>query len=70
MVVVSTHNPLFASMLGDKVENARFYYVFRDTHGSTNLSELDLQALAKEFKTIEDVMMMPISEVINKYVKS
>ena len=70
VVVVSTHNPLFASMLGDKVENARFYYVFRDMHGSTNLSELDLQALAKEFKTIEDVMMMPISEVINKYVKS
>jgi len=47
-----------------------FYYVFRDMYGSTNLSELDLQALAKEFKTIEDVMMMPISEVINKYVKS
>lgn len=28
VVVVSTHNPLFASMLGDKVENARFLLCF------------------------------------------
>ena len=69
VVVVSTHNPLFASLLGDKVEKARFYYVFRGRDGSTSLSELDFQALAKEFKTIEDVMLMPVSEIVDKYVK-
>lgn len=67
VVIVSTHNPIFASMLGDKVENARFYYVFRDERGSTSVSELDVQALAEDLKSIEDVMMMSPSEVTSKY---
>ena len=69
VVIVSTHNPIFASMLGDKVENARFYYVFRGKHGSTSVLEIDVQALARDLKTIEDVMMMSPSDVTKSIAK-
>ena len=66
-VVVSTHNPIFASLLGDRVQGATFYYLYRDGRGATRAVEVDVKALARDLKTLEDVMMMKPGEVAGKY---
>ncbi len=66
-VVVVTHNPLFVSMLWDKIKDVRTYYVFRESDGSTNAVEIDIEKLAKDLRTSEELLFMPSSEVIDKY---
>jgi len=66
-VVIATHNPLLVSILWDKVKNAKTYYVARDESGFTRSWEIDVEALAKDLKTAEEVLFMPPREVIEKY---
>lgn len=67
-VVVTTHNPMFVSILWDKVRSVRTYYVHRDDEGSTRAYELDIEKLAVEMKTVEELLLMPPREVLDKLV--
>ena len=66
-VVIATHNPLLASILNDRVRDARTYYVYRDQYGATNLVEVDLERMAKDLRTFEDLMSMPPAKVTESY---
>jgi len=66
-VVVTTHNPLFASLLCDKVKETKLYYTYRCKDGSTCIRELDIDKMAKELVSIEDILFKPPSEVLEKY---
>jgi len=68
-VVVTTHNPLFLSLLQDRVKNVRTYYVYRLKGGSTFVKELDVERMAKELVTSEDILFKSPSEVLKKYTK-
>jgi predicted ATPase len=67
-IVITTHNPFFVSRLCDKVKNAKVYYVHRDLSGATSVKELDFRKLSEEVLTIEDVLLMKPSDVLEKYV--
>jgi len=68
-VVVATHNPLFVSMLWDRVKDLKTCYVARDPKtGSTNVFEIDAGKLAEDLKTSEELLLMAPHEVISKYV--
>jgi len=68
-VVIATHNPLFVSMLWDRVKDLKTYYVARDPKtGSTNVFEIDAGKLAEDLKTSEELLLMAPHEVISKYV--
>jgi len=68
-VVIATHNPLFVSMLWDRVKDLKTYYVARDLKtGSTNVFEIDAGKLAEDLKTSEELLLMAPHEVISKYV--
>ncbi|MCD6368547.1 MAG: AAA family ATPase [Thermoproteales archaeon] len=68
-LTVTTHNPLLVSKLWDKVEDVKTYYVFRDRDkkGLTNVVELNIERLAEDLKTAEDVLYMSPNEVVEKY---
>ncbi len=66
-VVITTHNPILVSMLWDKIKYVRTYYVIRDKDGSTKALEIDMDKLAEEVRTAEDILLMPPHEVISKY---
>ena len=66
-VVVSTHNPLFVSRLQDCVKNLRTYYVYRGVDGSTSACMLDVDKMARDLATMEDVLLGPPSEVLKRY---
>jgi energy-coupling factor transporter ATP-binding protein EcfA2 len=66
-IVITTHNPLFTSLLCDRVKNVRVYYVYRGSGGSTSMRELDIKKLADEVLTIEDILLMRPNEVLEKY---
>jgi energy-coupling factor transporter ATP-binding protein EcfA2 len=68
-VVVSTHNPLFLSLLWDRVEKVRTYYVYRLADGSTSVRELDADKMAKDLTASEDVLFGPPSEALKRYTK-
>jgi predicted ATPase len=67
-IVITTHNPFFVSRLCDKVKNTKVYYIHRDISGATNVKELDFRKLSEEVLTIEDVLLMKPSNVLEKYV--
>jgi len=67
-IVITTHNPFFVSRLCDKVKNVKVYYVHRGVSGATNVKELDFKRLSEEVLTIEDVLLMKPSDVLEKYV--
>jgi hypothetical protein len=67
-VVVTTHNPIFASQLCDRVERAKIYYVYRGADGFTCAKELDVGKMARDLATVEDILMQPPSEVVKRYV--
>jgi hypothetical protein len=67
-IVITTHNPFFVSRLCDKVKNAKVYYVHRVLSGTTSVKELDFRKLSEEVLTIEDVLLMKPSDVLEKYV--
>ena len=62
-VVVSTHNPLFASSLLSRVEGSKAYYVTRDSRGHTVISEPGPDKLAGEIEPIRGVSVAPVVEV-------
>jgi len=66
-VVVTTHNPLFVSMLWDRVKELKTYYVARDREGLTRAWEVDVGKLARDLVTAEDLLYMPPREVVAKY---
>jgi energy-coupling factor transporter ATP-binding protein EcfA2 len=66
-IVITTHNPLFTSLLCDRVKNVKVYYVYRGLEGSTSMRELDIKKLADEVLTIEDILLMRPNEVLEKY---
>lgn len=67
-VVITTHNPILVSALWDKVKMVRTYYVYRDGKGSTRIHEIDVEKLAEEMKTIEELLLMPPKEVLNRFI--
>jgi hypothetical protein len=66
-IFITTHNPLFTSLLCDKVKNVKAYYVYRGPEGPTSMRELDIKKLADEVLTIEDILLMRPNEVLEKY---
>ena len=66
-VIITTHNPILVSALWDRVKDVKTYYVMRDKLGSTNIAEIDIDKLAKELITSEDLLFMSPSEVLQKY---
>jgi len=69
-VLVTTHNPLFASLLADRVKNVKVFYVYRCLGGSTCVREIDVGKMAEDLVGFEDVLFKPPSEVLEKYVVS
>jgi hypothetical protein len=69
-VLVTTHNPLFASMLSDRVKNTKIFYVYRCPGGSTCISELDIGKMAEDLVGFEDILLKPPPEILEKYVAS
>jgi len=66
-VVVVTHNPLLVSILWDKIKDTCTYYVFRENDGSTNAVKINIEKLAKDLRTSEELLFMSPLEVISKY---
>lgn len=66
-VIITTHNPIFSSMVWDKVEKLSTYYTTRDDVGNTLISELDVKKLTDELKTSEDILFMSPKKVLEKY---
>jgi predicted ATPase len=62
-VVITTHNPILASLLRDKL-NVTLYYVYRGDGGLTEVAELDKDKLAEEFVTSDDILFMKPREVL------
>jgi len=68
-IVVATHNPLLVSMLWDRVKELKTYYVAREPKsGRTEVYEIDVEKLAEDLKTSEELLLMPPRKVISKYV--
>jgi len=67
-IVIATHNPILVSMLWDRVRDVKTYYVVRDQYGSTRVWEVDMEKLASDLKTSEDLLFASPREVISKYV--
>lgn len=68
-VIITTHNPLFVSVLWDRLKGVKTYYVHRDSKGITVADELDIDKLTKDITLPEEIMRMPTSEVVRKYSK-
>lgn len=66
-VVIATHNPLLISRLWDVVSDVRTYYTYRDRMGSTNIREVDLEKLARDLRTSDELLYMPAREVLENY---
>jgi energy-coupling factor transporter ATP-binding protein EcfA2 len=66
-VVISTHNPLFISLLWDRIKNLETYYVYRDAGGSTHVSKLDIDKMAKNMVMPEELLLQSPTEVLRKY---
>jgi len=45
----------------------RTYYVYRDVDGSTSVRELDIERMARDLATMEDVLLGPPYEILGKY---
>jgi hypothetical protein len=67
-IIIATHNPILVSMLWDKIREVKTYYVARDAHGSTKVWEVNIERLAKELKTAEDLLSMPPREILSEYI--
>jgi energy-coupling factor transporter ATP-binding protein EcfA2 len=66
-MIITTHNPLFASKLCDKIKNLKIYYVHRNYEGFTDVKELDIEKLAEDVVSIEEIMFKNPSEILRKY---
>ena len=66
-IVITTHNPMLVSLLWDQVKDVKTYYTFRDSVGSTKIVEINVEKLAEEMVTIEEILFMPPREVLKRY---
>jgi predicted ATPase len=66
-VIISTHNPILISRLWDYVKNVKTYYVYRNSIGFTSVRELDIEKMAEDLKTTEDILIESPSEILEKY---
>ena len=66
-IVIVTHNPILVSMLWDKIKDLKTYYVARNRYGSTKIWTVNIEKLAKELKTAEELLSMPPREILSKY---
>jgi len=66
-VVVEVHEPLLVSALWDEVKDVKTYYVARGGDGLTQAWEVDVEKLAKEGLTAEDLFYMKPREVVGKF---
>ncbi len=55
-VIVSTHNPLFVSLLWDRVKDVKTYYVFRDSDGNTMAKSISNEKLAEKYISSIDLI--------------
>ncbi len=62
-VVITTHNPILASLLRDKLK-VTLYYVYRGDGGLTEVAELDRDKLAEELITSTEILFMKPGEVL------
>lgn len=70
-IIISTHNPLFVSLIWDRFEDAKTYYVYRDKKsGKTNVVELDIEKFAKDLRTTDDLVELRPSEMIRNYERA
>jgi hypothetical protein len=67
VVVISTHNPLLVSLLWDRVKNVETYYVYRDAGGSTRAVKLDVDKMAGDMVTSDELLLLPPHEIVKKY---
>jgi len=67
VVVISTHNPLLVSLLWDRVKNVETYYVYRDAGGSTQAVKLDVDKMARDMVTSDELLFQPPHEIVKKY---
>jgi energy-coupling factor transporter ATP-binding protein EcfA2 len=68
VVVISTHNPLLVSLLWDRVKNVKTYYVYRNAGGSTRAVKLDVDKMARDMVTSDELLLQPPHEIVKKYV--
>lgn len=68
-VAMATHNPILVSMLWDKVKEVKTHYVTRDNRGSTKITEIDVDKMARDLRTAEELLYMSPSEVLDNYGK-
>ena len=66
-VIISTHNPILISRLWDYVKSVKTYYVYRNSIGFTSVRELDIEKMAEDLKTTEDILIESPSEILEKY---
>ncbi len=66
-VVLTIHNPLLLSKLWDYARNIVTYYVYRDYSGSTHVVAVDVEKLAEELVTSDELLYMHPRRVIEKY---
>jgi len=56
-------------MLWDRVKDLKTYYVARDPEtGSTRVFEIDVEKLAEDLETPEELLFMSYQEVISRYI--
>jgi ABC-type polar amino acid transport system ATPase subunit len=67
-IVISTHNQLLSTAIRNEVKNFRAYYVYRDENDYTNIAELDMDKMAKDLITFEDIMSRNPNNVLREYV--
>ena len=67
VVIISTHNPLLVSLLWDRVKDVETYYVYRDAGGSTRAVKLDVDKMAGDMVTSDELLLLPPHEIVKKY---
>lgn len=68
-IVVSTHNPILVSLLWDKISDLKTYYILRGKDGSTKAFDVNIEKLAKDFITSEELLIMSPAKILSRYVK-
>jgi predicted ATPase len=66
-VILTTHNSMLVSKLWEGVKNLKTYYVYRDSYGGTKSIKLDVSKLAKDLSLPDEIMLMPVKEVVERY---
>lgn len=65
-VVLTTHNPLLVSKLGDAFKDLMVYYVFRGEDGSSSFVEVNVEKMAENLIGSEDLLLLDPEEVLKR----